>query len=51
MNIKLKTPKRLVINLTDEEHQQIKIAATLRNISIRQYVLQAILEKMINDPQ
>ncbi len=46
MNEVRKTRKRLIINVTDEEHQKIKIAAALRNIPIKKYVLQAIVIRM-----
>ena len=46
MNEVRKTPKRLILNVTIEEHQKIKIAAALRNVPIRKYVLQAIVMRM-----
>ncbi len=44
MKIK-KEPKRIVIELTDEEHKVIKMDAANKGLTIRKYVLNAIVEQ------
>ena len=39
-----KTPKRIVIEVSDEFHKEIKKRAIDRNISIKKYFMRAILE-------
>lgn len=34
--------KRLVVNLTEEEHQELKILAAKKNITVSKMVMQAI---------
>ena len=51
MENKRKTPRRLVIDLTDEEHQLIRIYAAKRNITIKKFVLRAITEAVIREKQ
>lgn len=43
--------KRLVIEISEELHKEIKTEAAFRNITIRKYVLQAVLERMKQDKQ
>jgi len=43
--------KRLVIELPSALHQKIKEQALWRHITVRKYVLQAILMRMKNDEQ
>ena len=49
MNYKEKTPKRLILNVDEKIHTKIKILSTLRNMSITQYVLQVVLERVMKD--
>ena len=44
-----KASKILIINVPKEIHSEIKAQAAWRNITMRQYVLQAILERMRQD--
>lgn len=41
--------KRLVIDMPDALHHKIKEQALWRNVTIRKYVIQAILMRMKND--
>lgn len=44
-----KTPKRLIINVDENLHKKIKILATRRNMSIKQYVLESVVFRMQQD--
>lgn len=39
-----KSPKRLLINISEEQHAAIKNRAANRNITLRKWVTRAILE-------
>ena len=41
-----KCPKRLMIDVPEDMHTQIKMRATMRNTSIRHYVLVAIWRRL-----
>lgn len=41
--------KRLTIEIPEDLHKEIKVEAAFRNITIRKYVLQAVLERMKQD--
>lgn len=43
--------KRLIADIDIEIHQRIKVAAAWRNITIKDYVLMAIVESLIKDEQ
>ena len=42
---------RLVIDMSDEQHQQIKALATMQGKSIKDFVLEQILPAHINDKE
>jgi len=42
MNKDRKNPKRVIFNIKEDIHTDLKIAATRRNMTITQYVLEAI---------
>ena len=44
-----KRKARLSIDLSEEEHKWIRMAAAVRDISIREYVLNAIRAQLAND--
>jgi uncharacterized protein (DUF1778 family) len=44
-----KRKARLSIDLSEEEREWIRMAATVRNISLREYVLNAIRIQLTND--
>ena len=44
-----KRKARLSIDLSEEEREWIRMAATVRNISLREYVLNAIRVQLAND--
>lgn len=41
-----KSPKRIIFNLTDDQHKDIKIRAAFMNISITKWVKMAISERI-----
>lgn len=41
--------KRLSMNLADEIHQDIKIRAAKRNITITEWIMRAITEAMVKE--
>ncbi len=43
--------KKLQIDIPEDLHSDIKIWATWKNMTIKKYVLQAIMEKMAHDEQ
>jgi predicted HicB family RNase H-like nuclease len=43
------TPKRLVLNIPEQLHQEIKQRALDRNITLRKYVLQALMTRIQNE--
>lgn len=43
--------KRLVIDLSTEEHVEIKTRAALRNITIKKWVMRAIMEALKKEKQ
>lgn len=43
----LKTPKKLTITIPDDFHKRIKILAIERNITLRKWVLQCLIERML----
>lgn len=47
----MKKSKRLVADIPEELHKEIKIQAMLRNITVRKYVMRAIIEKLNYDTQ
>lgn len=40
------TPKRLVVDVPDNFHKEVKERATRRNISIKTWIVRALQEKM-----
>lgn len=44
-----KNPKRLIINIEETLHKEIKLRATERNMSISDYVRQAVAWRLINE--
>lgn len=51
IEIKKKTPKRLILNIAEEIHKRVRRAALIRNISLTKWVKQAIWSKLINEEQ
>ena len=41
--------KKLTIDIHPEHHQRLKIRAAYRNMTIRKYVLQAIMERVLRE--
>lgn len=41
--------KRLLIDITKEEHNEIKMRASLRNVSIKTWVMRAIQEAIVRE--
>lgn len=41
--------KRLVLEVTEDFHREIKSEAAFRGITIRKYILQAIFDRMKHD--
>jgi predicted HicB family RNase H-like nuclease len=47
---KEKSPlKRMITEIPHEIHHEIKLHALLKNMTIRQYVMQAVIEKIRKD--
>ena len=44
-----KTPKRLLINISEDLHKEIKVRATVRNVTIKEYVLRAVAERIAKE--
>jgi len=44
-----KGEKRLVADIPEEVHQKIRISAANRNIPIKDYVLEALMEKLVRE--
>jgi len=42
-------PKRLIMNIKESDHRKIKMASTYRNMSITQYVLEAVAWRLRNE--
>lgn len=43
--------KRLVIEVTEEQHKEIKISAAVRNLTMARYIRQAIDEMILREKQ
>ena len=43
--------KRLLLNVSDELHKEVKSRAVYKNISMKKWILQAILEKIKKENQ
>ena len=43
--------KRLSVNMTENLHQEIKIRAAKRNITITEWIMRAIAEAMVKEDQ
>lgn len=50
-NSERKSPKRLVIDIDEEVHQQIKLRSAIRNITIRKWVSRALSEALKKEEQ
>ena len=46
-----KTPKRLVVNMNEEDHKEIKQRALDKNITIRAWIGQAIKDAIAKEKQ
>lgn len=44
-----KTAKKLTVELTDDHHKRIKRAAIERNLTLRRYVLQTVMERVLKE--
>jgi len=44
-----RTPKKLTIELSEDHHKRIKKAAVERNITLRKYVVQTVMERVIKE--
>jgi hypothetical protein len=47
-NIK-KEPKRFVLEVTDEDHFEIKVRAAKRRLTMRQYIIEAIAMRIAQE--
>lgn len=43
------SPKRLVVDIYDDLHQKIKLHSTKRNISIRKWVMRALIRAIADE--
>jgi len=43
--------KRLVMEIPEGIHKEIKVQAVWKNITMRKYILQAVMEKIAHDKQ
>lgn len=43
--------KRLILDVSREEHAEIKARAALRNVTMRQYIMEAILKRILEEKQ
>jgi predicted HicB family RNase H-like nuclease len=48
---KRSTPKRLILNIPEEIHEEIRQRANFRYMSITKYVLRALIEKIAVEQQ
>jgi len=44
-----KTPKKLTIELFEDHHKRIKRAALERNMTLRKYVVQTVMERVLKE--
>jgi len=44
-----KTPKRLILNIDEELHREIKVYSAMRNMSVSQYVREAIGWRIVQE--
>lgn len=49
MNETVKSPKRIVLDINEMDHRNLKIRAAERNISISAWLRQAIIEKIAQE--
>lgn len=49
MDKPLKTPKKLTIDIPPHYHKRIKLLAVDRNITLRKWVLQSLIERMLKE--
>lgn len=49
MDRPLKTPKKLTIDIPPDYHRRIKLLAVNRNITLRKWVLQSLVERMLRE--
>lgn len=49
MEKQLKTPKKLTIDIPEDYHKRIKILAVERNITLRKWVLQTLMERVLRE--
>lgn len=45
----LKTPKKLTITIPEDYHKRIKFLALERNMTLRKYVLQTLMARVIQE--
>jgi predicted HicB family RNase H-like nuclease len=45
----LKSPKKLTIEISEEYHRRIKLLAVERNITLRKWVIQTLLERVLRE--
>ena len=46
-----KGPKRILVDVSEDLHKEIKIRAMIRNVSIKDYVVAALTEKIFKEKQ
>lgn len=46
-----KGEKRVIADIPEDIHEKMRVNAAKRNIPIKQYVLEALVEKMIREKQ
>jgi len=44
-----RTPKKLTINIPEDYHRRIKILALERNMTLRKYVLQTLMARVLQE--
>lgn len=49
MDKPLKTAKKLTIDISPDYHRRIKLLAVDRNITLRKWVLQCLVERMLRE--
>lgn len=51
MSEQKKTPKRLLIDIPDDLHRELKSVVALRGITIKKYVIRALRSYLIAEPK
>lgn len=51
MSEQIKTPKRLLIDIPEELHRELKSVVALRGITLKKYVIRAIRSYLLAEPK